>query len=334
MEEKNKIETQQEKTVKKNYFNHKDASNVFLYAFIACYALALLATLIAMYVVKSQGGDTATLGDNLALNIVTSIITPLGFIGVFFLYSKKTNTSLTASKVKFNLDWKTILILIAISFMCIFGLQYIVAGVNKGLIALGYELSGMSLPCDTAGWYILNLFLLAVLPAIAEELIFRGVVFNGLRRNISDWGAILISASLFTLMHGSLEQFIYPFMLGIIFAWLVLRTGSVLSSIIVHLCNNILAVTLNFIQIKTGFDFMPQTEWVFWVLAVVLMIVVFAILFLIDRFYFKKKNKLDVEKVEKNSEGTVPNITLIIGYIISGIIFIINVATKFLPSAV
>ena len=317
--------------LKRDYYNHKDAGNAFLYGFVFCYAIALLATLIAMSIVSSQGGDPNTLEDNLALNILTSILTPVTFIAVFFLYTKKSKISFTAAKIKFNLNWKTVLLLISISILCIFGLQYIIAGVNKGLVALGYSLTEFSLPFDNAGWYILNLIILAVLPAIGEELIFRGIIFNGLKRNVSDIGAILISASLFTIMHGSLDQFVYPFILGIIFAWLVLRTGSILSSIIVHMCNNALAVTIQYIAVKTGFDFMPQQEWLFWILAVALMLITFAILFIIDKFYFKK-SKLDVEKVEKNSEGRVPSLTMIVGIAISLLIFVINVVTKFLPT--
>lgn len=326
-------EIQSGKAFKRTYFNHRDAGNIFLYSFIACYAVAFIATLIAMQVVAAQGGDATTLSDNLALNIITSALTPLTFLGIFFLYIKSSKISLYAAKIKFNLNWKTVLILIGISILCIFGLQYIVGGFNIGLTALGYKLTDFSLPYSNAGWYILNLLLLAVLPAIAEELVFRGVIFNGLRRNVSDAAAIFLSATLFTLMHSSLEQFIYPFILGVILAWLVLRTGSVVSSIIVHMCNNALAITLKFIEVQTGFDFMPKQTWLFWVLAVVLMAVVFVVLFLIDKFYFKKKSNLDVEKVEKNSEGRVPNLTMIIGMIVSAIILIVTAATNFASAA-
>lgn len=326
-------EIQSGKAFKRTYFNHRDAGNIFLYSFIACYAVAFIATLIAMQVVTAQGGDTTTLSDSLALNIVTSVLTPLTFLGIFFLYIKSSKISLYAAKIKFNLNWKTVLILIGISILCLFGLQYIVGGFNIGLTALGYKLTDFSLPYSNAGWYILNLLLLAVLPAIAEELVFRGVIFNGLRRNVSDAAAIFLSATLFTLMHSSLEQFIYPFILGVILAWLVLRTGSVVSSIIVHMCNNALAITLKFIEVQTGFDFIPKQTWLFWVLAVVLMAVVFVVLFLIDKFYFKKKSNLDVEKVEKNSEGRVPNLTMIIGMIVSAIILIVTAVTNFTSAA-
>ena len=63
--------------------------------------------------------------------------------------------------------------------------------------------------------------LFAILPAICEELIFRGVIFNGLRKNFSDTFAVIFSALLFALMHSSVMQLAYPFIMGIIFAIIV-----------------------------------------------------------------------------------------------------------------
>lgn len=319
---------------KKNFYTHRDAGNVFLWSFIACYAIAFLITIIAVGVITGMGGTAETATENLAFRVISSIITPLTFVGVFFIYNKFSKISLNAAKVKFNLKWHTVLLIIAISLVCVFGLQYAITGIDRGLSALGYKFSSINLPLDNVGWYFANIIILALLPAIGEELIYRGIIFNGLRRNVSDKAAVLISAALFTLMHGGLEQFVYPFILGIFFGWLVLRTGSTLSSIILHFCNNALVITLSFIENMTGFDFMPKQNWLFWTLAVLLFIVVFVIMFLIDKFYFKKKSKLDIEKAttieQKQAEGKCPNISLILGIIVMGLIFIANTVTSFI----
>lgn len=89
---------------------------------------------------------------------------------------------------------------------------------------------------STAGLIPL-LLISAVQPAIFEELLFRGVFLSGYqRRGIRS--AILISAFLFGLFHMNLQQALYAFGLGIIFAIFVSRTGSILSTILPHFLIN------------------------------------------------------------------------------------------------
>lgn len=344
MDEKTELQLQKnlakQSPSKKSFYTHKDAGNVFLWSFICVYIVAFLATIIGVGIFTRQGMESAdaskALTENLAFQIVTAVITPLTFIALFFIYTKVSKISYRAAKVKFNLKWHTVLLIIGISLVCVFGLQYAIHGVDLGLSALGYKLSSTSLPLNNGWWYVANLVILALLPAIGEELIYRGIIFNGLRRNVSDKAAVFISAALFTLMHGGLEQFVYPFILGIFFGWLVLRTGSTLSSIILHFCNNAIVVTLSFVENMTGFDFLPKKSWLFWTLAAILLIVVFVTMFLIDKFYFKKKTKLDTEKVtapeQRLAEGKVPSVSMILGIVVAGLIFVANVIMNFLPT--
>lgn len=89
---------------------------------------------------------------------------------------------------------------------------------------------------STAGLIPL-LLISAVQPAVFEELLFRGAFFSGYRRR-GVHSAILISAFLFGLFHMNLQQALYAFGLGIIFAIFVSRTGSILSTILPHFLIN------------------------------------------------------------------------------------------------
>lgn len=85
--------------------------------------------------------------------------------------------------------------------------------------------------------FLVNLLLLAVLPAISEEFVFRGVLFHTYRKSSVLYGVVL-SGIIFGLMHLNFNQFSYAFVLGIIFALLIEATGSIYSTMIAHFIIN------------------------------------------------------------------------------------------------
>ncbi len=94
------------------------------------------------------------------------------------------------------------------------------------------------------------LFVFAFTPAVCEELFFRGFVLGSLSRR-SVWAAILISSVLFGLMHVvtssvlMAERFLPTTLIGILLAWIALRTGSIWPGMILHAVHNGLQFTLN-----------------------------------------------------------------------------------------
>ncbi len=80
-------------------------------------------------------------------------------------------------------------------------------------------------------------FVVAVMPALCEELIYRGVLFQGYRKS-GVWIAILLTAFLFGMMHMNLNQFSYAFVLGFLFALLREVTGSILPVVLMHIYIN------------------------------------------------------------------------------------------------
>jgi membrane protease YdiL (CAAX protease family) len=90
----------------------------------------------------------------------------------------------------------------------------------------------------------ITLVAIAVVPALAEEIVFRGVLARGLATRIAPASAIVISAAVFGLYHLVPAQMIATFLLGILLALLALRAGSALPSMIAHALNNAVAITL------------------------------------------------------------------------------------------
>lgn len=80
----------------------------------------------------------------------------------------------------------------------------------------------------------------SVLPAFLEEFALRGVALGALRRFGSGF-AIIISAVLFSFMHGNLEQIPFAFLMGLYLGFAVEVTGSIWIGIILHLINNFFA---------------------------------------------------------------------------------------------
>ena len=92
----------------------------------------------------------------------------------------------------------------------------------------------------------LNLILLGIMAPIFEELIFRKLLID---RTLK-YGAkvsIILSAVLFALIHGNLNQFFYTLLLGGFFAYVYIKTGKVTYTIILHTIVNIMGSVVSLI---------------------------------------------------------------------------------------
>lgn len=89
----------------------------------------------------------------------------------------------------------------------------------------------------------------ALLAPVCEELFFRGYIFSAVRRR-GDAAAALMSAALFALMHGVNIGMIPRFLLGLLLALVMIRSGSIFAPVIVHSFYNLTILVLSF----AGFD--------------------------------------------------------------------------------
>jgi membrane protease YdiL (CAAX protease family) len=77
-----------------------------------------------------------------------------------------------------------------------------------------------------------------VLTPLAEELLFRGVLYQAFRRTMPIGMAALVSSLIFAGMHFTLVLFIPLAIMGYVLAWLFERSGSLIPGMLVHACNN------------------------------------------------------------------------------------------------
>jgi uncharacterized protein len=95
---------------------------------------------------------------------------------------------------------------------------------------------------------LLNIFMIAILPALAEELLFRGI----LARLFKDWTrnihlAVLLSSFIFAAIHLQFYGFLPRFLLGIALGYLFFWSGGLWLPVIAHFTNNFLSVIVEFL---------------------------------------------------------------------------------------
>ncbi len=267
----------------KTYFN-------WIWFLFGCYIL--LAIISSLYIAISGVED----GNNsYVLTYTSATLSPLMFFALFCWQNRgKRYDVKKCLGVDKKLSIGNILISIAISIVAIICFAQITAVFDYSLELIGYNPSDeIPLLYTNFGYLILNLLLLAVLPAICEELVFRGIILNGLKQEHSPAAAILISAALFTLMHGSLQQTLYQFILGTFLAILMYYTANILYPIIAHFINNAVVIVANYIAFQNG-NTTTSTDPVTTsqiVIAFVLSIIGLLVMYLIIRYYLKPRNK-------------------------------------------
>lgn len=103
------------------------------------------------------------------------------------------------------------------------------------------------------GEYLMSLFVIAVMPAISEELIFRGGLQNLLTRWLrSPWISIAITSILFSAIHFSWYGFLSRAVLGALLGIIFHGTGNILLNMLAHFLNNAIVVTGLFLMNRSG----------------------------------------------------------------------------------
>jgi sodium transport system permease protein len=89
-------------------------------------------------------------------------------------------------------------------------------------------------------WVLLLTF--ALIPAVCEELAFRGFILSGLRRSGSKWTAIAVSSIFFASAHAIFQQSLVACLLGLVIGYLAVQTGSLWPGVLFHVVHNSLAL--------------------------------------------------------------------------------------------
>ncbi len=152
----------------------------------------------------------------------------------------------TLSSIHFNMPIKKsdIWLMLPLSFGVLFGLNFLPSIFILLLEQFGYVMATYPFPdTTTVSGFIAGIFCICIVPAVVEESIFRGVILRSFAQT-NAWKGILISSALFALMHGSAQQTVYQFVVGVILGLVAIKTNSIIPSMILHMANNAISLVI------------------------------------------------------------------------------------------
>ena len=217
------------------------------FSYLAYAILAIVFQIIASTIIGTINYDLLT-----DINIITVISAICNYIlplPIFLLLMRKINT---VKIEKNSISARTFLKYVAITFTLLW------IGNILGLISTTAISAVISSPIanpvqeliNSADFW-LNLLLISLIGPIFEEVIFRKLLIDRTIR----YGArvsIIISALLFGLIHGNLNQFFYAFLMGGFFAYVYIKTGKIIYTILLHISVNLIGSVVSLFVIESA----------------------------------------------------------------------------------
>lgn len=252
----------------------KFPSWVDLFATVGVFVLSsLVGSLVAVVMMKLRGAESLT-PDLTLIYYLIQMFPPIAYVAWLRRKAGRPNAiHLGVRKVNLPILLWGVLVLMASSV------------VLEPLLLLfpKEEYQNVTDMVGLGGWAILSVVVCA---PILEEILFRGLIFESCRERFGGGAAVLISALLFGLVHGVPVQIINAFVVGLIFGYIYLRTGSLLSVILLHVFNNGIAyISLAFFgdAAETTLRDLVGPAWLYWTIyAVASVVFVYAMVRLVQ----------------------------------------------------
>ncbi|MCB8965053.1 MAG: CPBP family intramembrane metalloprotease [Bacteroidales bacterium] len=245
-----------------------DAKKLLMLIFIAIFSaliFSLVATIIVFAIYGAESFDWMTTMSvapkSLAVLKVMQIMQTIGMFvvpGFLLAYMYSAQPFRYLGFKLFNL--KSLVLVIVATIIALPGVNFL-ASLNEQLPLAQWMvdmeqkaevLTKAFLTTDSFVVLLVNLFMIALLPALGEELIFRAIIQKHLSRITKSqvWG-IVISALLFSAFHLQFQGFLPRFALGAMFGLMYAWSGSIWLPIAAHFTNNGIA-TVGYMMMGTG----------------------------------------------------------------------------------
>ena len=206
-------------------------------------------------------------------------------VTAYFLVSKKYNFFNLCNVKTFKPFALVAALLLSVGMF--FGLGFVDDAFSSMLKKAGLNVGGISLPLENVGHLILFMIVFALLPAVCEELFFRGLMLTALKNVKVIYAAIYVAIS-FALYHCSMAQFIYQLIYGAGFTLLAIYADSVIPCILVHFINNFAIIILEYFKIGINL-YNP-------ILIVLGLVALVGFITIISLSLKKREKKTDLEK--------------------------------------
>lgn len=235
----------------KNNYTLTDGFKVFFYAILMSLVVSLVVTILFTILALFAGMTFAEFSYSRFGSYIMVIAMSVSFLLIYFIYNKNHKVqNFTTLNLKTKPNVIVLVSSIVLAVACVFLFEPLTSLILDGLTHIGFHVEGdLTYVMDTWWRVILGVIAYAVLPAFAEEMLFRGIVQKAYAGRCTAFCTIFMSTASFVIMHGSLQQFIYQIVLGVILSALAYYTGSVLYSIIFHFTNNLTVVIMSLVGV-------------------------------------------------------------------------------------
>lgn len=266
--------------------------NIFIPTFIV---LNLTITTMVLILVEGSGLKLPVwVGNILGKGIQLAIMA--GFILIVGVKKDELSKALRIKKISLG---KAVISLL-IGYMLI-PLALFINNLSMLFVTNEFQANSQSI-YDSPIW--IQLIVIAVIPAIVEELIFRGLIFGTYNKVNVIWAAIL-SGLIFGCFHLNINQFCYAFVMGIIFALLVEVMDSLYASILAHFAFNTFNIIVGFLNRNQGNvqQVSINSEFIVSLLILGGLAIVFTVGAVLIIYIFAKKNGKIKDLSLKNKSG-------------------------------
>lgn len=241
----------------------------FFVSFIAGQLVSLIGLVGLSFILKICNLSQTDISDQLkgfAGIFVCALLMNLVFCLIFIYFKKKTNETFFK-----KCSLKKVLLYISIAIVILFILYPFIACIDSVLIKLNWA-KNASNPTMDLGNFFLSIIFRVLLPAICEEMIFRGIIFKGLK-NKGKAFSIILTSFMFAIFHMSISQFVYQFLVALVLCVVMYYEDNLLYPIIIHFVNNLTTLILAYFNVNLIFN-----HWTYILLAIVLLIIFLSII--------------------------------------------------------
>lgn len=228
---------------------------------VSCFILILLIQFFMNLAIPAPRPDVfADLAVRLFIGLVVIIALPALLMSLLFTKSPATTLLLNKPPPFLSIPGALLLALALhpVAHTVQWGIQQLYP-INDTVAAQAEILQGLINGAPNLWWPIL---LVCLLPAVCEEVAFRGFILSGLRHLGHKWWSIVLSAIFFGIAHGLLQQSIMASLMGVVLGYLAVQTGSLIPCIIFHLTHNLLLLLAAKLELSpTTLANIPGLTW-------------------------------------------------------------------------
>jgi len=204
----------------------------------------------AISLVAAFPGGAAQMASFTPLYAIVTAVSEVAMVGIPVLilyYGMPIGKTIAFPKAKWK--WHTLLVIpiALLTFYASNGLSTLWMGILRLMGSGTGESMNVAMP---ASWMqtLVSVGVVGLIPAVVEELFFRGFMLPSIKNDRNPWPAIVLTAMLFALMHGNTMGVHTHFLVGITIGIVVYATGSIWAGVLHHFLHNSLAMVISYAQ--------------------------------------------------------------------------------------